>query len=783
MSQFIQSLPTKMLAAALDYARRGWRVFPVDPIDGKRPKIGRWQDKATTAEAQIRQWWTTWPTANIGIATGEGSGVWVLDIDVKDGKPGTESLSELESAHGELPETMHALTGSGGSHYYYMWQDGHEIRNSADQLAPGLDVRGNGGFVVAPPSIHANGRPYVWEIESTEHPVEAPAWLVRLVERKRKRAEDLLDVQPEYTDETTEFGQGMLEAECLSFISRESGRNQWLNRAAYTIGRYVAGAEIARADAERALFAAAEQQRAKGWRDDTRQIRATIQSGLDAGAQNPYRKAPRIVIRGDNHTEVVERAVQFLGDHAPDIYTRHGLLCAVDDTPNGPVIVDIKKGRLRHRLGQCIQWFRLVSNGETVEQKRCNVPPDVVTMVHELQSYKGVRYLEGLTDSPMVTPNGSVIATPGYDEATRVLYNPRGVTFPAVKPSPTIDDAHAAYNLLYGLLVDFPLQTELQKAAAISGIMTAVLRQSMRTAPLYLYDGNTPGSGKSLLAKIAMAIATGSTNQPTATNASSEELAKQVTGLMQAGRRFLLLDNIGHTQTLGGHTLDALITSEQWSQRLLGGNAVFSAPNRLMVMATGNNVRLAGDMLRRVICTYLDPEQERPDQRAGFRFPDILRHVVAHRPQIVHAVLTILRAYLSAGKPVHVPALGTFYDWSSWVREPILWLTDQDVAGTQERLRDSGDERLAAWRVFLESWRTKWHGQRVATVEAHTAVTVSVSAEDFAMCESLEQFTAKLSTRALGYIFRSWEGRIVGGLRMRKAGRGRKGTEWIVEAV
>ena len=85
MSQFTTNAATRLLSAALQYAKvQGWRVFPVDPVDGKRPKIGRWQDKATTNAEQIRAWWQAWPNANIGIATGERSGIWVLDVDVKE---------------------------------------------------------------------------------------------------------------------------------------------------------------------------------------------------------------------------------------------------------------------------------------------------------------------------------------------------------------------------------------------------------------------------------------------------------------------------------------------------------------------------------------------------------------------------------------------------------------------------------------------------------------------------------------------------------------------------
>jgi Bifunctional DNA primase/polymerase, N-terminal len=163
------------LAAALAYARRGWRVFPVhtptgdrerpcscqqpgcdDP--GKNPRTKRGCHDATTDEAQIREWWGRWASANIGIATGLESGLWVLDVD---GARGEQTLAELESAHGRLPETAEQVTGSGGRHVVFRYTAG--LKNRV-RFAPGLDVRTDGGYVVAAPSLHVSGRRYAWEV-------------------------------------------------------------------------------------------------------------------------------------------------------------------------------------------------------------------------------------------------------------------------------------------------------------------------------------------------------------------------------------------------------------------------------------------------------------------------------------------------------------------------------------------------------------------------------------------------------------------------------------------
>jgi hypothetical protein len=186
----IEDLVTGWLDGASDlasmasaYAKR-WAVFPLAPRS-KLPLIGkRFGGKgvldATRNLEQVRKWWEINANANIGIATGEPSGFFVVDVDLRKG--GDETLAELEQRHGPLPETVISHTGGGGQHLLFRHVVG--IRNSAERrLGPGIDIRGDGGYVCAPPSVHENGRLYVWNID--HHPddmpiAEAPTWLIEL---------------------------------------------------------------------------------------------------------------------------------------------------------------------------------------------------------------------------------------------------------------------------------------------------------------------------------------------------------------------------------------------------------------------------------------------------------------------------------------------------------------------------------------------------------------------------------------------------------------------------
>lgn len=143
--------------AALSYAAKGWPVFPCKPR-GKTPLTPHGFKEATCNPNLIERWWDRWPDANIGVPTGSAIKAWVLDVD---GAEGSVSLTQLESELGELPLTREAITGGGGRHLFFSMPGDRAIGNRVN-LRPGLDVRGDGGYVVVPPSIHPSGKAYAW---------------------------------------------------------------------------------------------------------------------------------------------------------------------------------------------------------------------------------------------------------------------------------------------------------------------------------------------------------------------------------------------------------------------------------------------------------------------------------------------------------------------------------------------------------------------------------------------------------------------------------------------
>jgi hypothetical protein len=175
---------------ALAYGRRGWRVLPVHWITssgtcscggrpgckpGKHPRISGWNALASSAGADIWEWWQNWPAANTGVATGRESGIWVLDIDPDHG--GNVTLAALLAAHGPLPATRAHRTGSGGTHYVWTCPGGFDVpRTAGNVLGQGIDTLGEDSFMVAPPSVSGKG-PYT--VTDDRDPVPAPGWLLQ----------------------------------------------------------------------------------------------------------------------------------------------------------------------------------------------------------------------------------------------------------------------------------------------------------------------------------------------------------------------------------------------------------------------------------------------------------------------------------------------------------------------------------------------------------------------------------------------------------------------------
>jgi hypothetical protein len=263
------------LDVALDYAALGFSVFPCR-FRTKQPATRRGFYDATTNPATIRRWFGGAQPYNIAIRTGIASGVWILDVD------DVASLQVLEGRHGPLPETRQSQSSRG---LHFWWRANSPVQGSASRVAPHVDVRGEDGYIIAPPSVHPDGPIYRWL--SIGGLATAPGWLVELT---RKPAPAPIKLPPRtHNGPPGAYGAAALEREIDELAAAPRGcRNHALNKASFCLHQLVAGGELDGADVERELLAAAATNGLLADpQDGPASVLRTIRSGARAGLQNP----------------------------------------------------------------------------------------------------------------------------------------------------------------------------------------------------------------------------------------------------------------------------------------------------------------------------------------------------------------------------------------------------------------------------------------------------------------------------------------------------------------
>ncbi len=311
--------PRHLVEVALRYAEHGWPVLPLHTprprgcsctvtdcgSAGKHPRTGRGLHDASTDPDQVRGWWTRWPDANVGVATGASSRLLVLDIDLPDGPT---SLARLEADHEALPPTCEQRTGSGGRQLLFA-HPGGTVANRA-RLLPGIDLRADGGYIVVPPSIHATGSRYQWL--GRIPPAEPPGWLLALLDRSRTPDVPVIEVATRTLPTGSpqqRYVAAALQRELASLATAvEGNRNDTLNRAAFNLGQ-LAGAGLVDQDHVTAELAKVAARTGLG----AAEIRRTIASGLAAGLKHPRSPPPAAAIRPVPHSEPGAMPVRRIG--------------------------------------------------------------------------------------------------------------------------------------------------------------------------------------------------------------------------------------------------------------------------------------------------------------------------------------------------------------------------------------------------------------------------------------------------------------------------------------
>ena len=327
-------------------------------------------------------------------------------------------------------------------------------------------------------------------------------------------------------------------------------------------------------------------------------------------------------------------------------------------------------------------------------------PPSEVAAIHLSRSGQWLLpSISGVITTPSLRPDGSILFAPGYDRTTLLYHvSDPSLTLASMPVRPTRQDAHRALEDLNLLIQGFPFVGQADRAVALAALITPVVRGAMAVAPLFAIRASTPGTGKSYLVDLASVVSTGRLCPVISAGSTGEETEKRLGGLLLEGFPVLSIDNINGE--LGGDLLCQAVERPLVRVRRLGVSDITEIESRATIFATGNGLRVRGDMVRRALLCTLDANVERPELRE-FR-TDPVEMVLSNRGKYVAAALTIVRAFRSSGAPT-LKALASFEAWSDTVRSAIVWLQCGDPCSTMDIAREE-DPELDELRELIVLW-------------------------------------------------------------------------------
>jgi putative DNA primase/helicase len=382
--------------------------------------------------------------------------------------------------------------------------------------------------------------------------------------------------------------------------------------------------------------------------------------------------------------------------------------------------------------------------------------------------------LAGVVTAPTLRPDGSTVETPGYDAASG-LYLELDEEFPPVPRKPTREDAQRALSILREPFSQFPFAKPEHESVALSAMLTAIVRPAMRTAPAHGFSAPTMASGKSLLGDVAALAATGRTAATMSAAPSGEEEQKRILALYAEGEQVVMIDNV--ETSLGSDVLCTVLTQTTFKGRVLGESRTITVPTGYTTLLfSGNNLQVVGDLSTRTLLCRLDPRCERPEDRAFS--VNLHEWVPANRPALVIAALTLLRGYISAGRPAQpFKRLGRFEDWSDLVRSALVWAGMQDPVLTRAEVQ-AQDPIKAALSALLISWHAAFKGTPVSTSTLiHQAKQrASSHSGDASLINAIEEIAAnpggEINARRLGKWLAKYADRVQDGYVLERAGEG-----------
>ena len=422
---------------------------------------------------------------------------------------------------------------------------------------------------------------------------------------------------------------------------------------------------------------------------------------------------PEIRVTGRNTKDITADAIDALNksNNPPIMFMRGSLPVRVSkDECDTPYIEVMNEPALRGRLDRVATYVKYVKNqgkqeGDEYKAVPTAVPLDVVRDVMSLPDFR-LPALINITEIPTLRADGSILATPGYDLASKLYYAPsRNLIVPKISESPTAKEIREAVNLINEVYINFPFDSQASRANAIAATATCIYRPMFDgNVPLFIISKPQAGVGAGLMTAAICMTTTGRDPAMFGAPKDEDEWAKVIFAAVKAGQQIIIFDNCDGV--LYSANLARLITARTIGGRILGRSENAVMPNNSMIFCNGNNITLDGDLPRRSYLSRMETDADMPWEReCNYLHSPLIPWVKANQGRIVAAYLTIAKAWIAAGKPLDdsLPRLGSFEEWQTVIGGVLKNAAIEGFLGNREtvyRISDTGSQQ---WETFTEA--------------------------------------------------------------------------------
>lgn len=496
---------------------------------------------------------------------------------------------------------------------------------------------------------------------------------------------------------------------------------------------------------------------------------------------------PEIRIERGRIPENMDEAIAAIKSAGVEIFDRGGWLmrpvrqCSmtveggVTRCPGALVLRPIQKEFLVRKLCEFATWLSYDKREKL--WLPANPPTNIMECIIGIPDHGGWPQLRAIACHPVLFPDGRRVSNCGFDSESGLYIDAQG-DWPEIPDRPTQADAARARETIEHFFRNFPFASEVDKAVALSMLLTAIMRPALDLAPGHAADATAPGSGKSLYVDAVSIIATGNEASVLEYSRKPEEFTKALDAALIAGDSFISIDNV--EAPIEGASLCSTLTQRSRTIRVLGKSKIIVVPCMAAITITGNNIVLKGDIVRRILSFRLNAQCERPELRE-FR-QDLLLEARERRGELVAASHTIVAAYINAGSPDQgLPPFGGFGQWDKTVRRALVWAGAADPLQSVERAYDDNPILEARLSVFTE-WRKEFDNEVITSADVVKAASAS---------EGLKSVLApvcmkgrELDARRLGNWLKRNRDVITGDCVLRRVKRQRQGGHgWRIDIV